>query len=87
MGENTLTFSAHSTENGESEESVETTYSKEPVAIGFNSGYILDFLKVMGSKGELRISFKDGTSSALLRPEGGEQDTEMKYIIMPMKVN
>ena len=52
----------------------------------FNSAYILDFLKALGSKGEVRIAFKDGTSSALFRPEGGEQEAELKYTIMPMRV-
>jgi len=85
LSENTLMLAAHSTENGESEESVETTYSKEPVTIGFNSAYILDILKVMGSKGELRIAFKDGTTSALFRPEGEEQDTKFTTVIMPMR--
>jgi DNA polymerase-3 subunit beta len=85
LSDNMLRFSAHSVENGESEDSIETTYSQEPVAIGFNSAYILDFLKAIGSKGEVRIAFKDGTSSALLRPEGGDQETDLKYVMMPMR--
>jgi len=37
VADNALTFAARSTENGESEEPVETIYSQEPVSIGFNS--------------------------------------------------
>lgn len=83
---NTLTFSAASTENGESEESVETHYEKESLAIGFNSAYILDFLKILRSKGEVRIDLKDAQSSALFRPEGADLEMDIKYVVMPLRV-
>ena len=78
------TSSATSTENGESEETVETTYDKDPIVIGFNSAYILDFLKALGGKGEIKFCMKDGQSAGLLKPEGEGLETVV-CIIMPMR--
>jgi DNA polymerase III subunit beta len=86
IGQNSLTFSATSTENGESEETVETTYDKDPIVIGFNSAYILDFLKALGGKGEIKFCMKDGQSAGLLKPEGEGLETSVVCIIMPMRV-
>lgn len=85
IGQNSLSFSANSTENGESEETVETTYDKEPIVIGFNSAYILDFLKALGNKGEVKFCLKDGQSAGLLKPEGEGLDGAI-CVIMPMRV-
>src|ERR1035441_4550464 len=40
-----LKLSASSTETGESEDSIEIAYDGEPMAIGFNAQYLLDFIK------------------------------------------
>jgi DNA polymerase-3 subunit beta len=66
LQENTLKIWSKSPESGESEEVLETVYSKEPVVIGFNASYLLEFFKAFGSKGEVRLEFKDGASGALL---------------------
>jgi DNA polymerase-3 subunit beta len=86
IGENALTFSATSTENGESEETVETIYDKDPIVMGFNSAYILDFLKAMGNKGEIKFCLKDDHSAASLKPEGEGPEARAVCVIMPMRV-
>ncbi len=83
---NSLLLSAASTENGESEDSVETTYDKGPIVIGFNADFILDFLKVLGGKGEIRIGLKDGQSSCLMQPEVEDPETNLLYVLMPMRI-
>jgi DNA polymerase-3 subunit beta len=83
---NLLSLSAKSTESGESEDTIETPYAGEPVTIGFNSGYIVDFLKALGNQGEVRIELKDGTSAAIMRPEGGDSSTDFKLVLMPLRV-
>src|SRR2546425_7891972 len=40
-----LKLSASSTESGESEDSLETNYNGDPLTVGFNAQYVLDFLK------------------------------------------
>ena len=37
--------------------------------VGFNSSYILDFLKALGNEGEVRLEFKDSQSAGQMRPE------------------
>src|SRR4029077_15671506 len=49
-----LKLSASSTETGESEDSLEIAYDGDPLTIGFNAQYILDFLKASGSVGKKR---------------------------------
>jgi DNA polymerase-3 subunit beta len=81
---NELKISSSSTETGESEDSIETTYAGDTVTIGFNSAYLLDFLKA-STAGEVRLEFKDAQSAGQLRPEEGEE-YKYRYIIMPMRI-
>ena len=46
---NELRISSSSTESGESEDTIDTPYASDPIMVGFNSGYILDFLKALGT--------------------------------------
>ena len=55
---NELKVSSSSTETGEAEDSIETNYAGETVTIGFNSAYLLDFLKA-STASEVRLEFKD----------------------------
>src|SRR5689334_1477598 len=64
-----LKLSASSTETGESEDSLETDYNGDPLTIGFNAAYLLDFLKAVGS-GDVRLELKDPQSAGQLRPAG-----------------
>jgi len=81
-----LTVSSSSAEMGESEDSIETTYQADPVVIGFNSQYLLDFLKA-ASTGDVRFEFKDSQSAGQLRPdENGDADFKYRYIVMPMRI-
>ena len=79
-----LKISASSTETGESEDSIETSYNGDSVTIGFNAAYLIDFLKATGS-GEVRMEFKDAQSAGQLRPAEGE-NYKYRYIVMPMRI-
>ena len=80
-----IRISSSSTDAGESEEFIETSYKSDPLIIGFNSQYMLDFLKVTNS-GEVRLEFKDAQSAGQIRPEGGADEYKYRYIIMPMRI-
>jgi DNA polymerase-3 subunit beta len=83
---NELKVSSSNTETGESEDSIETAYTGEAIAIGFNSQYLLEFLKVVGS-GDVCFEFKDAQSAGQLRPdEPGESEYKYRYIVMPMRI-
>ncbi len=79
-----IRISSSSTEAGESEDSIETSYKADPLVIGFNSQYLLDFLKA-SSGGEVRLEFKDPQSAGQMRPEEGD-DYKYRYIVMPMRI-
>ncbi|MGH9529647.1 MAG: DNA polymerase III subunit beta [Terriglobales bacterium] len=79
-----LKLSASSTETGESEDTMEADYTGEPLTIGFNAQYILDFLKAVGS-GDVKLELKDAQSAGQLRPAENE-DYKYRYIVMPMRI-
>src|SRR5207302_9719872 len=85
LDKNEIKISSSSTETGESEDTIDTTYSAEPVVIGFNSQYLLDFLKASDS-GEVRIEFKDAQSAGQLRPSENGSEYKYRYIVMPMRI-
>ena len=75
---------ASSTETGESEDSLEVEYNGDPMAIGFNAQYLLDFIKAVGA-GEVKLELKDAQSAGQLRPAESE-DYKYRYIVMPMRI-
>jgi DNA polymerase-3 subunit beta len=85
LDQNELRISSSSTEAGESEDSLEAAYTGDPVIIGFNSSYLLDFLKAQGG-GEVRLEFKDAQSAGQLRPEDAGDNYKYRYIVMPMRI-
>jgi DNA polymerase-3 subunit beta len=81
---NELRISSSSTETGESEDSIETEYNAEPLAIGFNSQYLIEFLKATESD-SVHIEFKDSQSAGQLRPANVD-DYKYRYVVMPMRI-
>jgi DNA polymerase-3 subunit beta len=86
LEQNELKISASSTEAGESEDTIETPYSFDAIVVGFNSAYLIDFLKAIGNQGEVRLEFKDSQSAGQMRPEDGSDEYKYRYIIMPMRI-
>jgi DNA polymerase-3 subunit beta len=80
-----LKISSSSTDSGESEDSLEVKYDGDPMTVGFNSSYLIDFLKVTSS-GNVRLEFKDAQSAGQLRPDEGGEDYKYRYIVMPMRI-
>src|SRR5580692_3211634 len=79
-----MKISASSTEAGESEDSLEAPYTGDPLTIGFNAAYLVDFLKAAGTS-EVRLELKDAQSAGQLRPAEGD-DYKYRYIVMPMRI-
>jgi DNA polymerase-3 subunit beta len=76
-----LTVSTAGGDAGEATESLDVTYSGEPMRIGFNGYFLLDLLSVVRN-GQVEIAFKDAESAAELRPIDQEQ---FRYVIMPTR--
>ena len=86
LEQNELKLSSSSTDSGESEDTIETPYNYDPLVVGFNSQYLIDFLKAIGNSGEVRLEFKDAQSAGQMRPEDGNEDVKYRYILMPMRI-
>lgn len=72
-------------EYGEAHEVLDATYDKDPLQIGFNYQYLLDFMGVLGDGGKVRLELKDEQSAGQLRPS--EQDAyRYRYVVMPMRI-
>jgi len=84
MEKGELKLSASSTEIGESEDTIETSYQGDSLTVGFNAQYIIDFLKAVGA-GDVKLEFKDAQSAGQLRPADSE-DYKYRYIVMPMRI-
>jgi DNA polymerase-3 subunit beta len=86
LEQNELKLSASSTDAGESEDIIETPYNYDPLVVGFNSQYLIDFLKATGETGEVRLEFKDAQSAGQMRPEDASDEVKYRYILMPMRI-
>jgi len=86
LEQNELKLSAQSTDAGESEDILETPYNFDPLVVGFNSQYLVDFLRATGETGEVRLEFKDAQSAGQMRPEDPSDEVKYRYILMPMRI-
>jgi DNA polymerase-3 subunit beta len=86
LEQNELKISAQSAETGESEDILETPYTFDAITVGFNSDYILEFLKALGNDGEVRLEFKDSQSAGQMRPEDPDAEYKYRYVLMPMRI-
>ena len=74
-------------ETGESEESLPVEYDGGSVEIGFNAGYLLDFLRAVPEE-QVSFHFKDPHSAGELRPvsSNGAGEHKYRYVVMPMRI-
>jgi DNA polymerase-3 subunit beta len=79
----TLKVTASSVGIGEACEVLPLEYEGDPLEIGFNPKYVLDFLGACEST-NVTVALKDGETQAELRP-AGESEFEYRYVLMPMK--
>ena len=79
-----IEISASSPEYGEAKENIDKEYQGDPISIGFNSSYVLDFLAA-AADGPISIELKDEQSAGQMRPLADES-YRYRYIIMPMRI-
>jgi DNA polymerase-3 subunit beta len=73
-----LNVNSNVAEMGEAETDLAIEYDGEPMELGFNPDYLMDFLKIVGS-GSVRMEFKDDQSAS--RWSLGER---FLYLVMPV---
>jgi DNA polymerase-3 subunit beta len=82
--EDRLEISASSPEYGEAKEFVETQYGHEPLQIGFNAQYLLEFLRAVSGTTSIQMRLKDAESAAELLPSGDDGEL-YRYVLMPLR--
>ncbi|HEX9998898.1 MAG TPA: DNA polymerase III subunit beta [Actinoplanes sp.] len=82
-----LVVEAGGTEEARASEAMETTFSGEPLTIGFNPQYLIDGLQNLGAPTAV-LSFVDAFKPAVISPAGedGEIVLGYRYLIMPIRV-
>jgi DNA polymerase-3 subunit beta len=83
---NSLTVTSASQELGEGTETLDIVYDAEPLALGLNAQYLLDFLDEAETE-RIRLELKDENTQCLCSPEGGiEGASRYVYVVMPMRL-
>ncbi|MCX5513451.1 DNA polymerase III subunit beta [Kaistia algarum] len=77
-----LQLQVHNADSGTGDETLDVTYADEPIAIGFNSLYVGDALKVLDSKDVCVALANPGAPALLTNP----QDDSFLIVLMPMRV-
>jgi DNA polymerase-3 subunit beta len=72
-------------EYGEAHDVLDALYADEPLQIGFDYQYLLDFLNVIGEGGKVKLELKDEQSAGQFRP-GDEENYRYRYVVMPMRI-
>jgi DNA polymerase-3 subunit beta len=81
-----LTITSASQELGEGNESLDIRYDGEPLAIGLNAQYLLDFFDEAETE-NVRLELKDENTQCVCHPEGGiEGASRYLYVVMPMRL-
>ena len=80
-----LKLTSSGSDAGESEESVPVDYSGDPLKIGFNSQYLLDFLGVAGTE-NVEFEFVNEESAGQMGLLPSPEGYDYRYVIMPMRV-
>lgn len=83
LADNTLTASSTNAEQEEALEQIEVEYAFEPLDVGFNVSYLLDFLSSIKNDTVRWSVMPDANASALLTlPD----DDSFQYVVMPMRI-
>lgn len=77
-----LTISSKTPDMGEAKEEIDIVYKGEEISIAYNSKYVLDVLKNVGTK-EILLELTQPLSPGIIRPKG---DNDYLCVIMPMRV-
>jgi DNA polymerase-3 subunit beta len=81
-----LTVASASQELGDGTETLDVAFEGEPLSIGLNAQYLLDFFDEAESE-KVRLELNDENTQCLCKPEGGiEGASRYMYVVMPMRL-
>jgi DNA polymerase-3 subunit beta len=82
LGKDNIKFSVNSTNSGEGNEVVKSSFTAEEMTVSFNSKYLVDIASEVEDK-NLKINLKDPISPVLIEDMS---DKNSYYVVMPMKI-
>jgi DNA polymerase-3 subunit beta len=85
FADGSLKVSSSNPDLGDANEELACEYAAEPLEIGFNAQYIVDFLSVTDAE-RVAVKLKDGVTQGLFEPEGESEEVRHQYVIMPMRI-
>lgn len=85
IGAGQMEMFSSSGEYGEAHETLQAEYAGDPMQIGFNYEYLMDFLNVVDDGGKVRLELKDEQSAGQLR-SSEDNIFRYRYVVMPMRV-
>ncbi len=86
FSQNGLRLQASSPDVGEAEEIVEASYAGEPMELAFNSQYILEIMRKLDSD-QVKIYLYNASTAIRIEPAEFEEDEELLYLLMPIKLD
>ncbi len=81
--EGSAKLSSANPEMGEASDSMDIQYSAEPMKIGFNCQYVIEFLSGVTSE-EVVFELNSESTAVLMKPKGVDQ-FDYRYVLMPMR--
>ena len=82
FSKNTLSIGASTPDIGEAQDTLTTEYGGEEMTIAFNSNYLLDVLKIVGTD-DIELGFSSASAPAMVKDP---EDPEFIAVVMPMKI-
>ncbi|MGE4232126.1 MAG: DNA polymerase III subunit beta [Bacteriovoracia bacterium] len=82
LKESSLTITSSNSDLGDAKEELDVEYKGDPVEIGFNARYLVEFLSALDCE-KISMDLNDKLSPGLLRMKGKEDYT---YVVMPMRI-
>jgi len=82
--EGQLDIASASTDFGEARETLPADFAGEPLEIGFNAHYLLEFLSGLESE-QVIFELRDQDTQGLLKPKM-DADYAYQYVVMPMRI-
>jgi len=87
LSNNEITIRSEDIEFGaEAKEVIPAQFSEEALQIGYNSTYLMDVLRHVGTE-EVVFELKDGNNSAIITPAATEEGESVLYLLMPIRIS
>jgi DNA polymerase-3 subunit beta len=85
VGAEVLTLSVNTPDVGEAVEELHSTFTGEPLEIGYNARYLLDILKTINTD-DIAFLLDRSDNTGIVIPVEGNKDIEQQCLLMPLRL-